>query len=1472
MHHIVTGNQIGALNVGMKRTKLKNSVIGGHQKTLSSFFSANKLKESTPPSTKTETASSNVITHNRNVLKCIENSSPTCDLSSVPETPESQIRTAHPASRHKAGSLSPICRSPYSRRGSSKRENSPRAAFSLGIETNRLPQIQTGTKNDGMQRCSVKRLFSPETMQDAKRPKTATTNGPSIYPLQTPVLPGEDILNECLQVIAETQIPKSTTSHQNSCLFGRAVNGRNKSKAGQVLCEGGSVLPLEAKEKMINTTSSLKPLSVCRASTLSSKNSAVPCRWSEYKEQDSGFTVIMEQKAPQGPTTCPKELNTCAGHVISPSCEKPSIVPVRNEKITLVCPSNPKTGVMEVERYAGGANGNGAALSEDQLEGLDDKWFDDKMEESSSDPKDVENHAVYENKKNIPDHIVLMTGLHNRYWVLDVKEVPGARGSVEKHLTITASNTCLPTEICILKDGWESTPVSQGDVIHLEGPSVLGSWLIDRDSGFLVLLPDVLISGTSIASGIRCMRRAVLGEMFKSFDGGSKQMLNGTIVHEIFQKAAMSRDFSLERLQQLANQALLSPQYLGDMYTLKLTQENMKEEVWEYLPALTEWARNYLHNSPQAGKKQLNLKLPSDGEATRQDSACSVTFTDFMDIEENIWSPRFGLKGKIDVTAGVRIHRRGRPPLDRVMPLELKTGKESNSIEHHSQVILYTLMSLERRRDAEAGFLLYLKTGSLHPVVGNHMDRRELLKLRNTLAHHLGNRMEEGRGQTGMTKLPEIITDRQACKWCPQIRNCALYDRAVESQARDYSTSEAQQSMVHQEVEHLREAHFLYFSHWMLLCALEAQTMERKGGRRHIWLQSAQEREKSGKCMGNMQLIGPVKNESDCVYVHRFERRHGGLQGLTGLIVGDRIVVSDHEMSLIGVSAGYVTDVSLTGVSCSLDRDLSKCSPDVVFRLDQDEGVMGLSTHMVNLSKLMENCPPSDRLRELIVDFRPPQFIDNLSSVLPRDAKDTVASILKGLNKPQKQAMKKVLLSKDYTLIVGMPGTGKTTTICTLVRILHACGFSVLLTSYTHSAVDNILLKLRRFQVGFLRLGRAQKVHPDILEYTEERCRADGIHTLPELENLYNKELVVATTCMGVNHPIFSRRRFDFCIVDEASQISQPVCLGPLFYAQRFVLVGDHQQLPPIVQNTEARSLGMDESLFKRLEHHSEAVVQLNVQYRMNSKIMSLSNTLMYAGRLECGSERTATATLALPYRSAVWKELELSLCRPEDLAWVQAALEPHNPVCFLDTSQVPALETVDKGGISNETEAALVHGLVGLLLKAGCRASDIGVIAPYRQQLKAIAGLLVGPAFSSVEVNTVDKYQGRDKGVIIVSFVRSNSEGKLGELLKDWRRLNVAITRAKYKLLMVGSDPALRRYAPLEKLLCHLTQERMISFTLLVVSRPMASVFVQIHLQGPLCGSISIVSLPGSSLQIRACLSWELPAAAHEVLPSMHL
>ncbi|XP_004680892.1 PREDICTED: DNA replication ATP-dependent helicase/nuclease DNA2 [Condylura cristata] len=1003
---------------------------------------------------------------------------------------------------------------------------------------------------------------------------------------------------------------------------------------------------------------------------------------------------------------------------------------------------------------------------------------------------------------------VLCRGMDNRFLVLEVNIVQNEDGKHEKHLIITASQSQELKEQCILRDSWSSVPVEPGDVIHLEGKCTSDTWIIDEDCGYLILYPDMLISGTSIASSIRCMRRAVLRETFRTSDPATRQMLIGTVLHEVFQKA-ISENFAPEKLQQLAFQTVQEIKHLKEMYRLNLNPDDIKQEVEEYLPSFSKWAGDFMHKYTSADSPEMQLSLPSDGNGN---STCNIEVLNSLDIEESIWSPRFGLKGKIDVTVGVKIHRGGKMKY-KIMPLELKTGKESNSIEHRGQLVLYTLLSQERRPDPEAGLLLYLKTGQMYPVPANHLDKRELLKLRNQMAFSLFHRTSKsvtGMKKTKLTPLPEVIKEQQTCKYCSQVSTCALYSRAVEQQMDDSSVPVDVLPKIKEETQHLKHTHLEYFSLWCLMLTLESQSKDNKKNHQNIWLMPASEMEKNGSCIGNLILTGHIKTVSDGQYLHNFQRKNGAMP-ITHLMSGDRIILSGEERTLFALSRGYVSEVSMTTVTCLLDRNVSVLPASTLFRLDQEEKNCDISTPLGNLSKLMENTYTSQKLRDLIIDLREPQFISYLSSVLPHDAKDRVACILKGLNKPQRQAMKKVLLSKDYTLIVGMPGTGKTTTICTLVRILYACGFSVLLTSYTHSAVDNILLKLAKFKIGFLRLGQMQKVHPGIRKFTEEEmCKSNSIKSLAHLEELYNSQLIVATTCMGINHPIFSRKSFDFCIVDEASQISQPVCLGPLFFSRRFVLVGDHQQLPPLVLNHEARALGMSESLFKRLEQNKNAVVELTVQYRMNSKIMSLSNKLTYEGKMECGSDKVANAVISLPNFKDVKLELEFYADYSEN-PWLIGVFEPSNPVCFLNTSKVPAPEQVEKGGVSNLTEAKLIVFLASIFIKAGCNPSDIGIIAPYRQQLKIISDLLPHSSTGMIEVNTVDKYQGRDKSIILVSLVRSNKDDTIGELLKDWRRLNVAITRAKHKLILLGCEPTLNRYPPLEKLLCHLNSEKLI-------------------------------------------------------------
>ncbi|XP_078576312.1 DNA replication ATP-dependent helicase/nuclease DNA2-like isoform X2 [Branchiostoma floridae x Branchiostoma japonicum] len=835
---------------------------------------------------------------------------------------------------------------------------------------------------------------------------------------------------------------------------------------------------------------------------------------------------------------------------------------------------------------------------------------------------------------------------------------------------------------CVLRDSWAGLPVQSGDIVHVMAEfGADGVCTVDRDRGYIVVTPDLLMSSTAVANGIKCLRRAVLSERFKGTDGSSKQMLLGTILHDVFQ-AATTTSFSADSLKQISQQALQKQRHLRDMFSLSLTQAQLQEEIAEYLPVMRSWADRFYGTRGA----EMEVKLPGTKYRNRGDERSTVAVSSVRDIEENVWAPRFGLKGKLDVTTEVRIQPRGRDPLQRVLPLELKTGRETNSIEHRSQVILYTLLTREQYPDPELGLLLYLKTGNMKAVPAGHVDRRELILLRNSLATQLKRSLTQEGDSVVPAQLPPVINDPRGCKYCSQLANCALYNRVFESGEAEGDMSE----LLRQETEHLKTSHLKYFSHWYLLVMLEDRETSHKSHLAHLWCKTAQDREKSGDCAHGLELArcAPgVDGDFTCTFRRKqLTTSSQPVQSLR-LCVDDYILVSVEARNMVAMCSGFLTELAEETLSVRVDRDLSKFPADTVFTIDKKDGYVSTATSLANLARLMGKTATAERLRELIVEQCEPRFHTRVSDMCPAGARDTIARILKGLNQPQKQAIKKVLMARDYTLIVGMPGTGKTTSIVALVRILLACGNSVLLTSYTNSAVDNVLLKLTKYKVDFLRLGSASRVHPGVAPHTDDQL-ARGLTTVADLDKLYMDKPVVATTCLGAKHALFSRRKFDVCIVDEASQIAQPVCLGPLVHAGRFVLVGDHQQLPPLVQSGTARRMGMDESLFKKMGHHQSATATLNVQYRMNSDIMDLSNTLMYDGKLRCGSDKVATARLDLP----AWTQLEEVMSGlGVASSWIREALRPDAPVRFLDTDKVPAVETSEQGGLSNRTEAQLV-------------------------------------------------------------------------------------------------------------------------------------------------------------------------------------
>jgi hypothetical protein len=298
---------------------------------------------------------------------------------------------------------------------------------------------------------------------------------------------------------------------------------------------------------------------------------------------------------------------------------------------------------------------------------------------------------------------------------------------------------------------------------------------------------------------------------------------------------------------------------------------------------------------------------------------------------------------------------------------------------------------------------------------------------------------------------------------------------------------------------------------------------------------------------------------------------------------------------------------------------------------------------------------------------------------------------------------------------------------------------------------------------------------------------------------------------------------FSYCIVDEASQITQPVCLGPLRLAEIFVLVGDHKQLAPLVRDERAAAGGMATSLFKRLaDSHPEAVSQLAIQYRMHRDIMLVSNTITYEGRLECGSEKVASRRFVMPnpgelldaeasFLDKVSGEMSdgRSSMEAEGKHWLREVMRPERAVVFVDTDKCASSIEHERrsrrngraSGVENAVEAEIVAVIVSAMVACGAKPSSIGVISPYRAQLRLLRSRLRGLIPEGLEVATVDTYQGRDKDAIVFSAVRANTKGEVGRLLGDARRVNVALTRAKAKLVIVGSQSTLRADPTLVKL-----------------------------------------------------------------------
>lgn len=930
-----------------------------------------------------------------------------------------------------------------------------------------------------------------------------------------------------------------------------------------------------------------------------------------------------------------------------------------------------------------------------------------------------------------------------------------------------------------------------------------------------VLEPDILLNITDLSQADYCSRQYLLNRLVTSPPNAAT--IRGNLIHYCFKELLKAHNLAADAQEDKTPLATLQhhlektlQQNAIDLALANVSIEAMHEDVQPHLESLAAWYQEQHATLWDLFTK--SKRSPShEAKTTRGESEVSA--------ETFLLAPEIGLKGRLDLYW---------QQMSRQRLLELKTGGAKGDVPksgHRRQVNGYSALLTVRRNKMEKAEAILLYSGTPTqaqscPIPFTIRELQRVVETRNILV------------LSHISGVPSAPPGPSRCTKCTLLNTCTTVSSMLKWQAPEPAKEEpahiqsAPALPLEQDIaasllpKVYSEADRTFFAKYYDLLRIEGIESERLQAL--LWKSSPAEREERGTAILGLTPMGEAESRGQGEWWQTFS-----CNNTSELREGDEILLSDGDPIKGMVVTGTILKIST--------RSVTVWTPELIEKpalIDRNENNL---VHARTLKNLLRWLEADEHLRLLVLGSIRPRF-STVSLPKPTNSK---------FNAAQQLAVEKALQMQDYLLIQGPPGTGKTSVIAEIVRRLCAQGQRVMLAAFTNQAVDNMLRRLDAEGFSdYVRLGHDRSVHADVqkrllknlLELQTDMPGQEPAEDAPPSptvgEILHNGQVVASTTATWssekyaapalhgrADHAAQLPLQFDVAIIDEASQLTVPAVLGALRLAKRFILVGDDKQLPPLVLSKEAAKQGLSTSLFSFLKQSDDdymkgnasgesACVSLQVQHRMNKWISNYSSKVFYHDWLVPSPK---VADLVLTVKPTISRVLA-------ELPAITKAIEPRHPLVFLDVRPQEELQQLHNSNAkSNDREAHAIRTVVQGLLARGIQEEDIGIIAPFRAQVANVRRHLFGsdeasgwqgiPPETPMLIDTVDRFQGGERTVIIMSFTIAqppSTTSPLREFLTNPNRLNVALTRAKCKLILVGCVPALESLPYFDRLVAY--------------------------------------------------------------------